>query len=182
MLPPDWGNPVEQAVRAQEDAIRHDAVESAYAFDQQGNLILAKTGTEDEVAFTAGELALLKDAVVTHNHPPELALPPDDLTAQGHSFSLDDLQLAARAQVAEIRVVTSTWRYSIKRPVAGWDTHYFRASIEPAFNRHDLEVEREFMQALQHGRMTFAEAADQYFHEVWRRVAAELGLQYRREP
>jgi hypothetical protein len=182
MQPRDAGNPAEQAVRAQEDAIRHDAVESAYAFDQQGHLILAKTGTQDEVAFSADEIALLKDAVVTHNHPPELALPPDDTVAQGHSFSLDDLQLATGAQAAEIRVVTSTWRYSIKRPAAGWDTQYFRTFIEPAFNRHDVDVERDFLQALQHGRMTFAEAAEQYFHEVWRRVAAELGLQYRREP
>ena len=56
-------------VRDQEDAIRHDRIESLYAFDRQGNLVFSKRGQGGEVTLEAGEIARLKDMVVTHNTP-----------------------------------------------------------------------------------------------------------------
>ncbi|MBI4493277.1 MAG: hypothetical protein HY690_10865 [Chloroflexi bacterium] len=172
---------MEQVVRALEDKIRSNPTESAHAFDQNGTLVLSRSGGQYEVSFTSADIAHLRDTVLTHNHPRGLSYPTGDPRAQGNSFSLSDLELATRAQVAEIRAVTPVWRHSMRRPSTGWNAQYFHTVLEPAFSRHDQAVQAEFLEAIRTGSLTPAEATARHYHEVWLRVANELGLQYRRE-
>ncbi len=159
----------EQVVRAQEDVIRHNPLESAYAFDRQGILVLSKRGAKSEIGFTAAELLLLKDMVLTHNHPADVSLSPSDV------------ELATAADIAEIRVVTPQWRHSLRRPPRGWDTVYFESVLKPAYDRHADAVRVSFVRAIRSYSMTRAAAEAEFHHTVWMQVARELGLQYTRE-
>lgn len=92
--------------------------ESAALYDQAGNMIFAKKGGAHQVKFGYGELSLMKDGVLTHNHPSALAL------------SHGDIKLAVRYDLAEIRAVgaftdgngkvIARTEFSLKRPVGGW--------------------------------------------------------------
>jgi hypothetical protein len=171
-LDPDAGgaySPLERAVRAQEDLIRHDSVESLYAFDVGGSIVFSKTGGQHDIQVSLLEVARLRDTVLTHNHP------------NGTSLSRHDLQVAAVGDLAEIRVVTADWRFSLRRPPDGWDLRYFRHLIEPAYHRLWEEVLQELLLAVNDDRIPGADAAALHLHEVWVRIASELGLQYRRE-
>jgi hypothetical protein len=144
-------------------------MESLYAFDASGNMVLSKTGGQRDIELSLLEVARLRDTVLTHNHP------------RGTSFSGDDVQVATVADLVEIRVVTRQWRFSLRRPAAGWDLAFFRRSLDPAYRRHLEEVVHDFLIALIDGTMSEAEADTLYAHEAWTRVAMELGLEYRRE-
>jgi hypothetical protein len=160
---------LERAVRAREDAIRHDAVESLYAFDVDGAVAFSKVGGRHEIDLSLLEIARLQNTVLTHNHP------------SGQSLSLDDVRVAMVGDLAEVRAVTATWRFIVRRPDRGWDFQMFRQQLEPAYRRFEEQVLRELLLAINDGRMTEGEAQVSHRHEVWIRVGRELGLQYRRE-
>jgi hypothetical protein len=174
--------PAERAAREVEAQIRNNPHESAYAFDPGGNLVLSKTGNQSEIRFSAAEVGRIGNCVLTHNHPAGLAFPRADPRSESNSFSLSDLRLATLGQVAEMRVVTPVWRFSMRAPSRGWDAVYFSSILEPAFKKHEQAMIRDLARALLYS--TFSPEAYQahYYHEIWTRVAAELGLQYRQEP
>jgi hypothetical protein len=177
---PDGGNggdpptspidPCERAVRAREDAIRHDDVESLCAFDVAGTTVFSKVGGCHDIDLSLLEIAHLQNALLTHNHP------------SGLSLSLDDVRVAMVGDLSEIRAVTANWRFILRRPDPGWDFQMFRRQVEPAHRRLEEEVLRELLLAINDGRMTEGQAQVAHRHEVWIRVGRELGLQYWREP
>jgi hypothetical protein len=177
-FPPDRGgdpsrsliDPRERAVRTREEAIRHDAVESLYAFDVDGTAVFTKVGGRHDIALSLFEIARLQNTVLTHNHPSSLSL------------SLDDVRVAMLGDLFEVRAVTAHWRFILRRPDPGWDFQMFRRQLEPAYRRLEEEVLRELLLAINDGRMTEGEAQASHRHEVWIRLGAELGLQYWREP
>lgn len=144
--------------------------------------MVSKRGGRDLVMFTAAEMVRLHDTILTHNHPRAMAYPPGDPRAQGSSFSEDDVATAAAARVAEVRAVTPTWRFIMRRPPTGWDWDLWQTTIKPAYDRHQQGVRAEFQQAIVARTMTLAEAEARHYHEVWTLVARDLGLDYRREP
>jgi hypothetical protein len=169
-LDPDSAySPLERIVRAQEDAIRHDPVESLFAFDASGNVVFSKTGGQHDIDLSLLEVARLRDTVLTHNHP------------AGTSLSRHDVQVAAVGDLAEIRVVTTEWRFILRRPGGGWDLNYFRRLIEPAYDYHWEQVLQELLLAVNDDLIPGADAASLHVHGAWTRVAGELGLEYRRE-
>ena len=115
---------VEPIARAKEEQIRFQTFESAFAWDAQGNEILAKDGQQYEVTFTAQERAALKDATLTHNHPHGLGFADTDPQSAGNSFSPEDIAFAMACDLAEMRVVTPKLRFSMKRPASGWGYAY----------------------------------------------------------
>ncbi len=171
----------EQTIRQIEDRIRTNPTESLHAVDQNGNVVLSKQGAQYEVDLSPAEIALLRDTIVTHNHPRGLGFTSSDPRSGGNSFSRDDICTACDASVAEMRAVTPVWRFIMKRPASGWDTQYWQQVIYPVFRQHDLQVGLDFWQAIGNGAMTRAQAEAQHYHEVWTRVARDLGLDYRRE-
>lgn len=83
-------------VKVLEDAetrIQSQAYESAILIDKNGNVLFDKDGATDHVAFSADELAKMKGAILTHNHP------------LGTCFSWQDLQVIDKNELAEIRAV-----------------------------------------------------------------------------
>src|SRR5688572_29099143 len=130
-----------EIVRAAEDEIRRDPFETLLVFDWTGLEILRKLGQRDNVQVTTAEHRQMRGQIVTHNHPHGWTFAPTDPRHEGHSFSLQDVALAIGGDVAEMRVVTPVWRYSL-RPVPGqpWSRRFFARVVEPAFRRTDMDV------------------------------------------
>lgn len=134
--------------------------EEAYLFDPSGNMLLHKRGGQTYVDFEPDEIPLLDGNVLTHNHP---------VTADGSSFSDDDVRLAATYKLAEIRAVGGRYAYSLRMDRSlGWD------EIEPIFQRASNDVYDEFNNAIMSGSMTPAQASARHNHEAWTRVGAQM--------
>lgn len=143
--------------------------EKGYLFDPHGNVLLSKVGDRSSIGFTETELALFSNNVFTHNHP------------RDSSFSHQDIGLAATWNLSEIRAVGVENRHSMRRPVEGWSLDYWENTIQPAVDRHNNEIRAEFTQKIRSGEMTVDKANKLHWHEVWTRVARELGLDYTKE-
>lgn len=91
------------ALHAVEREIADALVEHAIAIDAAGITRLAVVGIEDKVDLRP-YLHVLRDLVLTHNHP----------SASG--FSPDDIATAAYGGVAEIRVITAQGLYRLSPP------------------------------------------------------------------
>lgn len=107
-----------KAVAGVESLIRGNSYESAAVIDTSGKQLLFKKGDKRQVAFSPEESALMKDAILTHNHPSGLT----DRYKIGNSFSNPDILTAISSDVKEIRAATARYSFSIKRPKAGWGT------------------------------------------------------------
>ncbi len=149
-----------------EIAARPDS-EKAYVFDQAGNLILAKDGGPNYVAFDPQDVVMFtgRDAILTHNHPRGMSLSPGDVVQSiGHD-------------VAEIRAVSNRYAYSMSRPSAGWPGIMHLSQV---FDDEHDKVLRQMWKAVDSGRLTPLESDLQLLHRVWTRVARRLGMKYQR--
>jgi hypothetical protein len=153
-----------QKAEAQIAGLQH---ERAYLFDKKGKEVLVKDGSRNQVSFTASERAMMKDNILTHNHP-----------TTGGSFSWDDIWFAAQEDMAEIRAVGQKYVHRMIRPEAGWPEVRV---IRDAYQVADNEVYRMFIPKVNAGIMTTTEAGEKHFHEVWLRAARKTGLNYIRE-
>ena len=174
---------VKRMILAREKQIRPQRFETIYVVDQAGNVILDKNGAQYSVTFTTAETQAISQApgvVATHNHPRGWGFPVSDPQHQGNSFSDADIDFATKTQMAEIRAITPTHRYSMKPGPGGWDAALWTSTIKPSFDKHVAAVTAEFQQAIARKTMTPAEAAARHWHEVWTRVSKEVGLRYSR--
>jgi hypothetical protein len=131
-----------------------------------------KVGRRAEVEFTKAERDQLKDRVFTHNHP------------GGNSFSDAGWLLAVASDMAQMRAVGSDdtggrWLYTLTRPEAGWQIQV--DALGQVLSIVDLEVRREFLQAIVSRRMTPEESTRLHWHEVATRVARIAGIPYARK-
>ena len=131
-------NKQSRAIAVAEESIRHNRYETAVAYDSKGNLLLNKKGGSRSVSFTKDEIAKLEDSVFTHNHPS--ALWQTGIRAIGTSFSHQDLTFAVNANLKEIRAVTPTYTFSIKRPKNGWGVS--PKQVKAAYDRAERKVKR----------------------------------------
>ena len=167
-----------QAVLKQEAAIRPQKFESAAVFDQAGRRTLFKDGTTSAVHFTDAEMALMKNAVLTHNHPGGWNYPADDVRRMGNSLGRADVSLAVEADLAAIRAVSPTADYTLARPEGGWGMtgKQAQAQMQGAFD----EVRVEFNEAIRNGEITYKQAEAYNNHEALSRVAERNGWRYER--
>jgi hypothetical protein len=166
------------AVLIEEDALRPSRIETVVWFDTAGRLIGRKPGQPTQVQFTADELAVMTNAIVTHNHPLGWGFPPTDPRRAGNSFSDDDFAFAIAADAAEFRAVTPLLRFSIARPPGGW-------GVSPSWIRllhgaQALVIGAELDLAVATGRMSLEEREATAYHEVAQRLAPRLGFRYAR--
>ena len=171
-------------VRAKEEEIKFNRFESAFAVDEGGNVVMGRTGEQFRVDFTQEEVRRLqaeRGVIFTHNHPRGWKYPAGSPLRAGSSFSEANIGFACRAEVAEMRVVTPTRRFFLRPPASGWSRAYWEAALKPVFVRHEADVQREFRLRVQQRRMSWEEAGAEDMHEIWSRVATEVGLTYGRE-
>lgn len=121
----------ESKIRDVEQGIRYGSKETGVLLNPQGDVIFRKGGKERQVSFTRDEVAKMKDNVITHNHPTSMTA--KGAYRLGSPFSMDDMSLAVRADVREIRAVSPHgYTYSMKRPKGGWGTDWITVRAEYA--------------------------------------------------
>ena len=96
--------PQMKAIHDVEDQIRHQDYESSACVDKDGKVLFFKDGEESQVAFTRDECLVMKDNILTHNHP-------------GSSmFSKEDVDMFVVWQMQGIRATNRAGiTYSIER-------------------------------------------------------------------
>ncbi len=156
-----------QAITAREKQIAPLGVEWATAWDPAtGAQVLNKTDNHPaRVNFDAQQRALLKDKVMTHNHP------------SSNSFSRADLGFAIQHDLAEIRVASRLFDYRMTRPAGGWPDL-------GAVSAASYDTEAELVTAWQKKNGTFSLPAGEelrdIWHRHWARVFRAFGISYRR--
>lgn len=179
-----------------EDQYRMQSFESAAVFDRNGKQVFFKDGKKSSVGFTNEEMASFKGLALTHNHPidPEWAA---KARTSGISFSPADWGFAASAELGEMRAVAAGYRHSLRPPAEGWNREWWETKALPVYQRHAKEVERTLgeqqARSLKSQGRTISDLSPEemdevgriwnrdYWHEVSRRTANELGVEYKRE-
>jgi hypothetical protein len=175
--------PIEM-VRKREEEIWCNRFESAFAVDETGNVLLDKSGEQYRIDFAHKEVERLRvgrGVVFTHNHPRGWEYPITSLLRAGSSFSDADVEFACRVELIEMRVVTPTRCYFLRPAISGWNRNYWEDVLKPVYTRCEAEIKRQFRLRVLRRQMSWEEAGAEEMHEIWSRVAAELGLTYARE-
>ena len=105
-----------------ENSIRNASVEHGAIIDENGNIIWQGSDQRDGSVWIPHDLE--KDRIVTHNHPLQGKNKGKDRVDGGGSLSRNDLMLAVRNNVKEMRAVAGNRVYSLKRPAKGWGIDY----------------------------------------------------------
>lgn len=79
----------------------------------------------------------MRDNVVTHNHPVKFT----GNYKHGGSLSMEDVTLAVYANAKEMRAVTGSYVYSLKRPKTGWGAT--ESVVKKAIKKIDKKVTTE---------------------------------------
>jgi hypothetical protein len=182
--PPDMpgairNNPVPtpyKAVESVESNIRLNSKESGHVFNMSGELIYSNTGNHNSVAVIESRPGLFKDTIFTHNHPSGASYAgTKDIRRIGNSFSIQDILVATRYNMAEMRAVTPEMAFVMKRPGTGWPSE---EALKTEFNKQNIAVYNMLYGRVQNGTASIKQATVVHYHWVWTRVAKKLGLTY----
>jgi len=173
---------------------RGAATEVAVVIDKNGRIIGGGGDGDKKHVRIKG---VRKDSVVIHNHPYQDDVYgfrggyiPNDKTGLagkiGHSFSPQDVKSAIERDVAEIRVNTPTYTFSLRRPKKGWgvdaDTAAKRIAELQKSNRYGrtraggYDTEKEALEAMNRMEREFVV----YTHRGIADAAKEFGWTYKR--
>ena len=165
-----YTNVMKKNILGTESSIRNNRDESAHVFDAKGNKILTVQGKKNRVNLTGVNVPA--DSIMTHNHP--LSIGRKGIMSIGNSFSNADVVTAVSFNVKEMRAVTPTYTFSIKRPKGGWgDVN----KINKAYKKIEKDVVREGMSYVNKGKSVMAQrtraerATVAHTHKVMSRLA-----------
>lgn len=99
-----------------EQKYRRNKDETLHVFTDKGDIVTSIVGQGAEVNFNGRMIP--PDSILTHNHPRSLGA--SGIERIGHSFSKADIRTAVMYNAKEIRAVTPTYTFSLKRPKGGW--------------------------------------------------------------
>lgn len=163
-----------KALKTTEGSIRRNKYESAVAYDSKGKVLLNKRGQRFSVSFDESEVAKMKDSIFTHNHPRSLG--KRGMAAIGNSFSNEDIITMVTSNMKEMRAVTPTYTFSMRRPKGGWGVSV--SELKASVRKISKEVTSEFTNRLNKGTTTPLKASTVHYHEVNKRLAKKYGWEY----
>ncbi len=146
-----------------ENRIRTQNFESA-ALYIDGKQVFFKDGEASRVSFTFEEAKLMRDGVLTHNHP------------GGRSFSPADFRIFNNTKMKEIRAVSREWNYSLTNNRGNIN----EARLNKIMKDADKVVRTRFGRLVDNDEMTVEFANANHHHEVNLIVAAKTGFTYKR--
>jgi hypothetical protein len=97
----------------------------------------------------------------------------------GHSFSPEDILLACRAMLSEIRAVTPVYTY-VMRPSGAMFSEADWPVLETVFRTEYEIVNRILIMETVQGHRTVDEAVTELEHRTWERTCVTLGFRYER--
>lgn len=126
-------------VNKMESQIRNRKTEKGYVIDSDGNVTGESIRSSSHTAkFLSRDLK--KDSIVTHNHPTEGANSGLYGTMAGRigvPLSTADIRAAVTHDLKEVRAVTPTYTWSLRRPKGGWGN---TQEVLNALRRYDTNV------------------------------------------
>lgn len=138
--------------------------------DKNGKPIQSVSGVARAVHFDDETAALVKDRVVTHNHPS--GKNATGVQSFGYSLSLEDLIEAFKCDMRGMVAESPMYRYAIERPNNGWniDVKKFRSDYEKISD----EIIAHYTDILdRHNAANFVQ------HLVLKKLAKQYGFVYR---
>ncbi len=166
-IPPPKGG-LREALDREERRIRFEGErEHGAIIAPDGTLLHRVVGTRWTLPLTPEQAADLPGAIITHNHVN--IVPP----------LWDDIAMAAKLRLRELRAVDTRYRYSVRPAGDAWPEDV-GVRFQEAFNRHLIDVTMEQGIAQRRGIISRREAIRQRYHEAWLRTAEDVGLVYRR--
>jgi hypothetical protein len=157
-----------QVVTDFEERVREERVEHAIVVDESGNVLFEKKGTKKSVTFDPEEMGKIKNGtnvVLSHNHP------------GGSSFSKQDIMLSARNNISEIRVITSSELFVMRRPAIGWPD---AGRLEGLIKGQRGRVMKKMVQLHEAGKISIEDADKNFLHEVTKQTSELIGATYER--
>lgn len=163
----------EEKIRTNKDA------ETSVVFNKNGEILVDKRGQSTSVSFTDDEVKLMKNAILTHNHPRGWKHDEKDMQRIGNSFSKADIGLAIHADLAEIRAVTPNYTFSLKRPEKGWNISIEK--FDEIYKKLDKELYNENVKNINLDYVSPKQANTTHYHVLTRKIAKQLGWIYEKK-
>ena len=163
-----------------ENEIRMNAdYETGVLLDKKGKILLDKRGEASRVGFSKAEIDMMKDGILTHNHPKGWSYPKNSVRRIGNSFSIDDFETAIVGDLAEIRAVTPHYTFSMKRPEKGWGVTKERFVKE--YNKLDKKLLKENKARIANRTLTADQATVSHYHTLAQSIAEKYGWTYEKK-
>ncbi len=158
-----------------EQEIRKLSDEQLHVFNTKGNKVMQIQGEGAKVNLKGYKIP--ENSIITHNHP--RALGKSGIMAIGNSFSGNDIAVAISNNAKEIRAVTPTYTFSIKRPKGGWGVSvedfaksYNSASFSKKLDNYNYIDKRK-------GSQTAVDRANiTHYHTLWKELSKKYGWDY----
>lgn len=158
-----------------EQKYRRNKDETLHVFNSKGDIVSSIGGKGAQVVIDIKKIPA--NSILTHNHP--RALDKSGIRRIGNSFSIDDIRTAIRANAKEMRAVTPTYTFSIKRPKGGWGVSANEA--EKAFANANRIVSKQgsnYLDRTKWSESSLARAEVTHFHKVVKILAKKYGWDY----
>lgn len=148
--------------------------ERAAVFDKQGKKLFEKDGKETEVTFSTEEMAKMRGAVVTHNHPDF-----GGKFSDGGSFSMSDAELMVQTGMAEVRAVTKKYIYRMRPKIVG-NTNLTGGTALDFAKRTRAALKSEYADKVKAGKIKQHDFFEEMQHKLWTQVADQGFIEYER--
>lgn len=157
-----------------EQKYRNNKDETAHFFNEKGDLVTSVAGKGAQVKFDTKIVPA--NSIITHNHPRSIGA--EGIYRIGNSFSTADVATAVDVNAKEIRAVTPTYTFSLKRPKGGWGVT--AKEVEKTINAISDDVFDQNMKYISKTRTSEAQdrATVAHSHQVMKRVAKKYGWDY----
>ena len=166
-----------KAITTHENRIRKNkSFETLLCFDDSGNILFKKHGSQKQIAFTEDEIKNFKDKIITHNHPGGWHSPEGSMHRIGSSFSKEDILMAIHSDAKEIRAVTPNYTFYMKRPASGWGLTVEEANkIISLLNKEQLD---KMWERINNNTTTRGKAGVVHWHQIWKIFSLKYHIEY----
>lgn len=158
-----------------EQKYRRNKDETLHVFNSKGDIVSSIGGKGAQVVFKYSEIPA--NSILTHNHP--RSLNESGIKRIGNSFSIDDIRTAIKTNAKEMRAVTPTYTFSIKRPNGGWGVSAEEATKAFAnANRIVTKQGDNYLDQKKWQESNIARVEVTHFHKVMKILAKKYGWDY----
>lgn len=168
-----------KAVLGTEQRIRNNKDESLHIFDKNGKEVILFQGKGAGVKGTKEDFAKIPpNSIITHNHPRSIG--KTGIQRIGYSFSFEDVRTAIQTNAKEMRAVTPTYTFSLKRPKGGWPKDVIQFVDD--YQRASAKVSDSNWKYINNGGAQYEtrrqRAAVTHFHRIWKELTKKYKFDY----
>ena len=158
-----------------EQKYRRNKDETMHVFNSKGDIVSSIEGKGAQVVFDPKKIPA--NSILTHNHPRSLGT--NGIRRIGNSFSSEDIRSAIDVNAKEMRAVTPTYTFSVKRPKGGWGVSADVASKAFAdANRTVYKQGHSYLTKTGWNESNIARATVTHYHKVMKILAKKYGWEY----